>query len=270
MKFAILFFVVTFYSCGSKEYYVSSYKIFKDSKAEPVIKALLKSDFSKADKLLTRDTSIINYQAPESNFTLVQWSVVNERYDIVKFLLAYKPNLDLPDYNNCTPLNYIASNPLDTDLFISLINSGADYNKLFIDKTGSESNAFLNVCVGSKKNLKFLLDKGLDPNMQFKSDEHTMITPLFQAICAGSYWNANLLIKYGAKYDGYLSYNDSTKYGVKILTLLRNSNLVINSENYRNKWELIDFLKSKGLDYSAEPIPERFKRDYLKEYLDKY
>ena len=64
---------------------------------------------------------------------------------------------------------------------------------------------------------------------------------------------------------------------VYILGALRRGIVDINTDEYKQKREVISFLKAKGLDYDEEPIPDYIERDIKKkypnnwqEYLEKY
>lgn len=64
---------------------------------------------------------------------------------------------------------------------------------------------------------------------------------------------------------------------ISILTKMRSSPIPLESPQYQYKLKVIEFLKTKGLDYTKEPIPEKtiekIKRNYpdnWEEYLNKY
>ena len=59
--------------------------------------------------------------------------------------------------------------------------------------------------------------------------------------------------------------------------MLREFTPELNSKKHKEKLEMIKFLKQKGIDYNAVPIPdfvlEKIKRDYPKnweEYIEQY
>jgi ribose 5-phosphate isomerase RpiB len=44
----------------------------------------------------------------------------------------------------------------------------------------------------------------------------------------------------------------------------------LDSEGYKVKMEVVEYLKQKGLDYWKEPIPGQYYKNYEKAYLEKY
>jgi hypothetical protein len=59
---------------------------------------------------------------------------------------------------------------------------------------------------------------------------------------------------------------------LSILDLLRMNKFVINSNEHKIKMEVVEFLKTKGLDYWKSPIPDDIKLQYKDEpeFLKKY
>lgn len=55
-----------------------------------------------------------------------------------------------------------------------------------------------------------------------------------------------------------------------ILYYLREMVFPLDSNEYKIKMEVVNYLKTKGLDYSKEPIPDLYKEQYDKSYLGKY
>ena len=64
---------------------------------------------------------------------------------------------------------------------------------------------------------------------------------------------------------------------IYLIDLLREDFFELDSQEYKYKMEVVEFLKSKGIDYSKTPIPDYIKKkavenypDSWQEYLQKY
>lgn len=127
---------------------------------------------------------------------------------------------------------------------------------------------------GDTEKIKVLIDYGADVN--FTPDRDYDTDPLLDALYTNKMRAALYLLENGAKFDKeYI--NPFSKEKETILFILRKIDLPLDSEEYKFKLKIIDFLKEKGLDYSKEPIPDfmikRIKRLYpndWQEYMQKY
>lgn len=127
---------------------------------------------------------------------------------------------------------------------------------------------------GEIEKIKVLMDYGADVN--FTPDRDYDTDPLLDALYTNKMRAALYLLENGAKFDKeYI--NPFSKEKETILFILRKIDLPLDSEEYKFKLKIIDFLKEKGLDYSKEPIPDfmikRIKRLYpndWQEYMQKY
>ncbi len=57
---------------------------------------------------------------------------------------------------------------------------------------------------------------------------------------------------------------------IYILGTLRRKIIDMNTDEYQKKKQVITFLKSRGVDYSQEPVPAYILRDIKKEYPDSW
>ena len=64
----------------------------------------------------------------------------------------------------------------------------------------------------------------------------------------------------------------TTIYGdiIDIVFKLRGWTFPLDSEDYKVKMEIVEYLKEQGVDYRSSPIPTDIQRRYTQEYLDRY
>jgi hypothetical protein len=165
-----------------------------------------------------------------------------------------------------------------TAIIVAADNDDPKYLKLLLDfkgdpnsienvfsgpkkKINSERNSALTTAIVpsimGKKNLekvKLLVEAGADINYTKKG---IIQTALAEALIQEQMDIALYLIEKGADYKKPISlFVRGGVEDVTVLYLLRSSIIDLDSEQYKKKMELVAFLKSKGLDYEKEPIPE--------------
>lgn len=176
---------------------------------------------------------------------------------------------DLIDYG--ADINFIqrpdSSNNEDTDnqtaLLIACKNHRPDMVKLLVEHgadinfVNCHSESLLNLYIRYKDYdmIYYLLNKGVDYSTQIVK-------------------NCDLNLQYNRKKSqGHL--NDSTN--ISLVEALRYDLFLLKSEEYQKKMKIVEFLKSRGVDYRKVPIPDgiltEVKDTYpknWKEYIQKY
>ncbi|MBQ3605895.1 MAG: ankyrin repeat domain-containing protein [Muribaculaceae bacterium] len=269
------------------EYLSSDYRIFKDTPVWDLAKAVRDADTAEITYLVQEKKIPVDYQDKKYGHTLLLLAVYNENIASVKKLLElgadpnkYEDTLDLTGENvmitACTSLY-----PSDKILKL-LLDYGGDPNSVTkgITKNGKYSFPFRQTALeaasrnGNIAKIKLLLNYGADVN--FTPDRDYDTDPLREALYTEKMRAALCLLENGAKFDKeYINTFDKEKE--TILSILRKIDLPLDSEEYKIKLKIIDFLKVNGLDYSKEPIPDfmikRIKRLYpndWQEYMQKY
>lgn len=288
LYWAIIFLTLVYNSFTEPhEYLASDYRIFKDTPAWDLAKAVRDADTAEITYLVQEKKIPIDFQDSIYGNSLLSLAVYHNNLKSVKKLLElgadpnkYEDTLDLTGENvmitACTSLY-----PSDKILKL-LLDYGGDPNSVTkgITKNGEYSFPFRQTALeaasrnGNIAKIKLLLNYGADVN--FTPDRDYDTDPLRDALYTEKMRAALCLLENGAKFDKeYI--NTFSKEKETILFILRKIDLPLDSEEYKFKLKIIAFLKEKGLDYSKEPIPDfmikRIKRLYpndWQEYMQKY
>lgn len=266
------------------EYLASDYRIFKDTPAWDLAKAVRDADTAEITYLVQEKKIPIDFQDSIYGKSLLSLAVYHNNLKSVKKILELgaDPNL----YEDT--INQQGTNPVIDACFFNeeisieilklLLDYGGDPNS--VTKGVNDGHPYrmsameASATFGDAEKIKVLIDYGADVN--FTPDRDYDTDPLLDALYTNKMRAALYLLENGAKFDKeYI--NPFSKEKETILFILRKIDLPLDSEEYKFKLKIIDFLKEKGLDYSKEPIPDfmikRIKRLYpndWQEYMQKY
>lgn len=269
------------------EYLASDYRIFKDTPAWDLAKAVRDADTAEISYQILVKKIPVNYQEQKYGESMLSLATYQNNIKSVEKLLElgadpnkYEDTINLIGENvvikACSSLY-----PSDKILKL-LLDYGGNPNSVTkgVNKNGSYIFPFHKTALefasenGNTDKIKILLKYGADinfvPNRDYDSD------PLQEALSTRKMNAALCLLENGAKFDKeYI--NPFSKEKETILFILRKIDLPLDSKEYKFKLKIIDFLKEKGLDYYNEPIPDfmikKIKRLYpddWQEYLQKY
>jgi len=258
------------------------YRLFQGTPAWDLAKAVEDEDIELIGRIVSKNKALLNATEPRFGQTLLQLAVMTLKYESTKALVSLGANPNTQD--KCD-----GSSPLMEAAHILLLA-----NKL--DDYGS-----------NPKFLKLLLEHGGDPNTEENGPRRqgnaTRHTPLMIACGTGYLDYVKLLVEAGAKVN-YKNEYDETAIGSAVMfsrnpemviyliqkgadykrpimkrmdgkelyitDLMRDWRFELNSEQYKKKMELADFLKKNGMDYRKTEIPQQYLGDYPKAYLEKY
>ena len=232
----------------------------------------------------------IDFQEPRFGQTLLILAVTNQQYNSCKTLLELGADPNKYD-------NYDGSNAMIEAAQISNITGdNTRFLKLLLQFKGNpnfvevgprrEGNSTrnsvlisaveINEVQSSLPMVKMLVEAGADINYKNEFGQ----TALNQAIILDVYDVALYLLQKGADYNQVVvDRSQFSKDGKKmyLVDILREFTPELNSKKHREKLAIVEFLKQKGIDYKAVPIPdfvlEKIKRDYpknWKEYIEQY
>ena len=266
------------------EYLASDYRIFKDTPAWDLAKAVRDADTAEITYLVQEKKIPIDFQDSIYGKSLLSLAVYHNNLKSVKKILELgaDPNL----YEDT--INQQGTNPVIDACFFNeeisieilklLLDYGGDPNS--VTKGVNDGHPYrmsaieASATFGDTEKIKVLMDYGANinfvPNRDYDSD------PLHKALYAHKMSAALYLLENGAKFEKeYL--NPFTKNKENILYILRKIDLPLDSEEYKFKLKIIAFLKEKGLDYYKEPIPDFMEKEIKRlhpndwqEYMQKY
>ena len=261
------------------------YRLFQGTPAWELAKAVQDEDKKKIDQIVSKDPELLNYQEPVYGGTLLMLTIWNQQMKPFKILLEHKADMSIHDtYDGSSALIDACSSKLYDDKFAEmLIEKGANVNDVQAVENEGETRTPLMLAAreGNLGLVKLLVSKGADINYRNKNGG----AALDECIILKYYDVALFLLQNGADYTQPIFYipsdnpdhNPAENTPVYLIDELRADVFDLGSEKYKYKMQIVDFLKSKGVDYRATPIPEEIKTEIQyryphswEEYLKKY
>lgn len=283
--------IFLFISCNSRENIVkkenllgNDYRLFQNTLAWELAKSVEDEDTIKIKEILNNKKVDIDFKEPKFGNTLLMLAVVNSKYDSAKVLLDAGASPNTSDTFRGTSAIIDAAGNDDPKYLKLLLSHGGNPNALEnvqvkendSARTTALSKAISNLDPASLEKVQLLVEAGADMNYSNDGNPAYTVLPLGAAFKQDKLDVALYLLQKGADYKKIM-YIMVDSHKVQILEALRKCIIDLESEQYKSKLEVIQFLKGKGLDYSKEPIPdyirERIKKKYPKDwddYIKKY
>lgn len=266
------------------------YRLFQNTPAWDLAKAVQDENEKKINEIVSKDPKLINYQEPKFGNTLLMLTIMNQQIKPFKTLLENKADVNIHNtYEGTSALIEACSfKQYNTKFAEILLQNGANVNDVQTDKTEPDKvkTALMKAAKTGKLDLVVLLVKnGADVNYQNEYEQ----SALSESAIIDRYEISYYLLQNGADYKRPIFYrpdysipsekqnpNDKGK-PMYLVDVLREDFFEFDTDEYKYKMKIVDFLKSKGIDYRAIPIPEYIKKkaqeEYPKtwqEYLEKY
>jgi hypothetical protein len=239
------------------------YRLFQNTPAWELAKAVQDEDVKKIDKIVSENPKIINYQEPKYGNTLLKLTVMNQQMKSFKALLERKADVSIHNTFDGTSAIIEACRLRCYDIkFIEmLVEYGANVNDVETgERRQGNSTRFTPLIEASQSGLldfvKFLISKGADINYQNEFDQ----SALSESIIQKKYEVSHYLLQNGADYKRPIYYrpdysipkenrdpNDRGK-PMYLIDLLKEDVSDIDTDEYKYKMQILDFLKSKGID----------------------
>ncbi len=264
----------------------NDYRLFQSTPAWTLAKAVEAGDVKKIKEEILQKKVSVDYQESRFGQTLLMLAIFNNEYDSAKTLLDLGANPNQHDTFKGETAVIKASSNDDPKYLKLLLDYKGDPNSIENVFSGpkkrinSERNSALTACISAVYNkndiekVKLLVEAGANINYTKKGIIQTVFA---EALMLGKMDVALYLIEKGADYTKPITPTVIEGEDVTVLLILRKSIIDLDSEQYKKKMELVSFLKSKGLDYDKEPIPEGtieyMKNMYpenWKEYVKRY
>jgi ankyrin repeat protein len=248
------------------------YRLFQDSPAWELAKAVEDGNVKEIERQVKEEKVPVDFREERFGQTLLMMAVMNENVKSVEMLL--KLGADPNAYNNRgrnTPV-ILASGIFTkgTTILKPLLDYGGNPNSedtglVRTDIMDFHSFALLEAAHNSLDKVKLLVESGADVN---KTDSIYHQGALEISLYQHKMNIALYLLQKGADYNKKIYQNiEGGKYS-DVLYVLRKLIFPLNSQEYREKMQVVDFLKSKGLDYRNSPISDGVYEWLQKRYPD--
>lgn len=283
------------FSCNNREMIVDKsellgddFRLFQNTPAWELAKAVEDENEKEIRKILSKDKKLINYQDPKYGNTLLTLTIINQQMKSFKLLLKNKANINIHNtYDGTSPLiQSCMFKTYDSEFAKILIENGANINDVEVGKrrkgNSTRFTPLIAACrVGKLDLVEILIKKGADIN--YENEFHQ--SALSSCVMQDRYDIAIFLLKSGANYirpifyrpSDNADYNPNESKPMYLVDVLREDFFELDSQGYKDKMEVVEFLKRKGVDYSKTPIPDYIKKKAVKnypnswqEYLQKY
>ncbi|NUY81910.1 ankyrin repeat domain-containing protein [Flavobacterium sp. MAH-1] len=252
----------------------NDYKLFENTPVKNLALAVQREDILKITEEAQKNRHFINYQEKTYGNTLLMLAINNNDYRSVDALLKIGADPNIHDhYRGGTAVIFAAEND-DPKYLRSVLEYHGDPNAIenipYKEDDKIRQTALLaaisTLDTGSLKKVKLLIRAGA--HLNYHSYGHTNL-PLSEAIMLDRLDVALYLLQNDADFNLML-YKTINGEKIYILKALRKCIIDLQSEQYKNKLEVIKFLKGKGLDYNKEPIPDYILVKIKKKYPDSW
>lgn len=286
-------------SCSSRDkivdkedIYEDDFRLFQETPVWELSKAVQDQKLSKIKRLVKEEKLDVDFQESKYGNTLLMLAVKNEKYQSCEILLELGADPNKPNNHSGS------SAMIDAAAINTTIGSNTKFLKLLLEHGGDPNyvevgerkkgintrNTPLIVTCGYVDNftkspidkVKVLVEASADVNYKNEFSDFA----LKEALIFRHYDIILFLLNNGADYSQVIherSTGDGNGYKVYIVNALREHILPLESDEYKQKMEIVAFLKKNGVDYRTSPIPdfvvENVKKRYPRnwqEYLEKY
>lgn len=257
------------------------YRLFQSTPAWELAKAVQDENEKKINEIILKAPKLINYQDPKFGNTLLMLTVINQQIKPFMYLLKKKADVNIHNTFDGTSaiIEACGSKYYDIKFAEFLIQNGANVNDIETGERKKGNNTRATPLIEASKSglvdlVNFLISKGADVNYQNEFGQSAFSESIMQKKYEVSYF----LLENGAEYERPIffrpdysipSEKQETNYKGKpmyLVDVLREAFLDFDTDEYKYKMKIVDFLKSNGIDYRATPIPDYIKKKTIEEY----
>ncbi len=119
---------------------------------------------------------------------------------------------------------------------------------------------------GNTDLVRLLVAKGADVNYRNEFKQ----TALTECVLVDKLGTALILLEHGADYKQPIFYRPEENREIYLADLLREQMFDLDTEQYTEKMKVVGFLKGKGVDYKAIPIPDFIRKKAQENYPGKW
>ena len=267
---------VLFFSCIDREKLVDKadltgkdYRLFQSTPAWELAKAVQDEDEKKINEIIAKSPSLVNFQEPKYGNTLLKLTVMNQQLKSFKVLLENKADVNIHNtYDGISALIEACSfKKYDTKFVELLLQYGADVNDIEVGERREENTTRDTPLIAASRAdkldlVELLIKHGANVNYQNEYKQ----SALSESVMQNNYEVVYFLLKSNADYNRPIFYREAQERKMYLVDFLREDFFELDTDEYSMKMEIVDFLKLKGIDYRAAPIPEYIKKKAQKEY----
>jgi len=256
-------------------------RIFKNTKAWGLAKAISEEDIEQIEEMLEKNSEYINTRDKLYGYTLLHWSVGMQKYDSTLILLKLGADPNITDKTkNTTPL-FTAAGP-------SWGDSDDNINSKFVEIL-LQYNAKPNIARHSE-NKQDGLTEGFTPLMYATSLEKVIAlveggADINQRMDDGSTAALASLVSREVNIAHYLIVEKKADISLPLVSMLikedapkiiypieflRHWNFKLYSEEYYLKMQIVDEFMNQGYNYWETSIPEIMIKNIKKQYPDSW
>lgn len=264
-------------SCGDRnapvdksKLFGNDYRLFQGTPVWDLAKAVQDGNASEIKEIVKDKKLNIDFSEPRFGSTLLMLAVMNQSYVSCKTLLDLGASPNKKDrYNGTSAMIYAAgveNYKDDNTAFLKLMLAhGGNPNDEEVgnrqEGNTTRDNPLLVACrdvdqsVSPMGKVRVLVEAGANINYKNEFDAY----PLKEALINKHYDVTLYLLQEGVDYLPMLFDRGKFSEGGKkihIADLLRESLFPLDSKEYKQKMEVVAFLKGKGIDYRKVPIPD--------------
>ena len=251
-------------------------RIFKNTPVWEAALAIRDNDTAKLRKLLDgQSDAVLNYREGHFGQTLLHWAVYRDNLNSARILVDLGADPKVKSSDSTSAIIH-AADKMEADYLRLILSAGGDPNFVAdIAKPQDLRTPLMAAAFKSLENVKLLIEAGADPNYVHRSKRGNIGGETVQSALIYAFRGDKIdIVKYlivdvGVKVD-YVFNTTLEGKPLTVLTYLRNMTFPLDSKEHKLKMEVVEYLKSKGLDYASEPIPPRFQEKYDRSYLEKY
>ena len=257
------------------------YRLFKDTPAWNLAQAVKDENIKEINKIISSDTAIINYQEPTYGKTLLFLTVMNQQFKPFMALLERGADVNIHDsFDGSTVLMEACQYKFyKIDYAQELIEYGADVNAIQTGKRREKDGTMITplmsaVGSGNIDFVNLLLKHGANVNYYNEFGQ----SAFSESVMLHEYKISYLLLNNGADYKRPIFYRPDYSIPLEkcnphergeplfLVDVLRENFCEFGTEEYQYKMKIVDFLKTKGIDYKRTPVPDFIRESIQGKY----
>ena len=257
------------------------YRLFQNTPAWDLAKAVQDENEGEINKILSKDKKLINYQEQKYGNTLLTLTIINQQMKPFKVLLDNNAEVNIHNtYDGTSPLiQSCMFKSYDSEFAKILIERKANVNDVEVGKRREgNSTRFTPLIAASREGkldlVQILIKNGA--NINYENEFHQ--SALSSCVMQDRYDVTIYLLKSGVNYLRPIFYrpsddvvnNPKEDKPIYLIDMLREDFFELDSQEYKYKMKVVEFLKSKGVDYSKAPIPDYIKKKAVENYPDSW